>query len=210
MAETHKPQETKQVPAQNISTVMRPKFGMSGSVLASKGPNGENYDVSVHDQEVTGPGQYIQLVDTLYHAKKGDVVHIKIYSAGGWVESGSILIQAMYNTQAHVITTGMSIVASIAAVIWLCGHERRMLPGSTLMVHMPSSAMAGKTLDISDETSQLNEFFGAFLRDIGKGLITEEEFTRIIDNREDTFIPGEEIMRRMAKLEGNKNVVQSN
>ena len=78
------------------------------------------------------------------------------------------------------------------------------------MVHMPSSAMAGKTLDISDETSQLNEFFGAFLRDIGKGLITEEEFTRIIDNREDTFIPGEEIMRRMAKLEGKGNVVQSN
>jgi len=198
---THAPQETKKVPSQNISTVIRPKFGMSGSVLAGKGPNGENYFVSILDSEVTAPGQYIQLIDTLYHAKKGDVVHIKIYSAGGWVSTGINLIQAIYNTQAHVITTGMSIVASIAAVIWLAGHERRMLPGATLMVHMPSGEQGGKTLDIADECGQLNEFFANFLRTVGKGVITEEEFHRIIDNREDTFISGEEIMKR---IEANK------
>jgi len=207
MAETHKPQETKQVPEQNISTVIRPKFGMSGSVLASKGPNGENYYVSILDQEVTGPGQYIQLIDTLYHAKKGDVVHIKIYSFGGWVSTGINLLQAIHNTQAHVITTGMSIVASIAAVIWLSGHERRMLPGSALMIHMPSGGQFGKTLDIEDETSQLNKFFGEFLRDIGKGVVTDDEFTRIIENREDTFIPGDVVMERLKVMEGKENVV---
>jgi len=208
MAETsHQPQETKQVPEKSISTVLRPKFGMSGSVLASKGPNGENYYVSVLDQEVTAPGQYIQLLDTLYHAKKGDVVHIKIYSFGGWVSTGISLLQAIYNTQAHVITTGMSIVASIAAVIWLCGHERRMMPGSALMIHMPSGGQFGKTLDIEDETHQLNEFFGAFLRDIGKGIITDEEFTKIIDNREDTFIPGDIVVKRLKALEGKEDVV---
>ena len=200
MATEHKPQETKEAPDKNISTVTRPSFGMSGSVLAAKGPNGESYYVSVLDEEVTAPGQYIQLMDILYNAKKGDIVHIKLYSFGGWVDSGLNIIQAIFNTQAHVITTGMSIVASIAAVIWLCGHERRMMPGSALMVHMPSGGQFGKTTDIEDECRQLNEFFSSLLKNIGRGIITEEEFVRIIENREDTFIPAEVVNQRLALL----------
>ena len=191
----------------NVSTVARPIFGMSGSVLAAKGPNGESHYVSILDEEVTAPGQYIQLLDTLYNAKAGDTVHIKIYSFGGWVDSGLNIIQAIFNTQAKVITTGMSIVASIAAVIWMCGHERRMLPGSALMVHMPSGGQYGKTADIEDECKQLNEFFSNLLRTIGGDILTEDEFTRIIENREDTFIPAEIINERLLRLKREKGEV---
>lgn len=197
----HEPQETKQPPKGPISNVIRPRFGMSGSVLASKGPNGERYFVSVLDGEVTAPGQYVQLVDTLYNARKGDVIHIKIFSFGGWVDTGLNIIQAIWNTQAHVITTAMSTAASIAAVIWLCGHERRVCDGATLMVHMPSGGQSGKTQDIADECSQLNDYFAYLLHYIGKDFLTDDEYDRIINRREDTFIPCDEIKRRLSLLE---------
>ena len=75
----HAPQEAKNPPKGPISNVIRPRFGMSGSILASIGPEGQHYYVSVLDGEVTAPGQYVQLVDTLYNARKGDVINLKIY-----------------------------------------------------------------------------------------------------------------------------------
>jgi ATP-dependent protease ClpP protease subunit len=196
----HAPQEAKKAPSGPISNVIRPRFGMSGSILASIGPEGQKYYVSVLDGEVTAPGQYVQLVDTLYNAKKGDVINLKIYSYGGWVDTGLNIIQGIWNTQAHVITTAMSTAASIAAVIWLCGHERIMMPGSTLMIHMPSGGQSGKTMDIADECSQLNEYFAYLLRTIGKGIVTEEEFDRIVNKREDTFLPAALVNERLKAL----------
>ena len=196
----HDPQEAKKTPEGPVSTVIRPRFGMSGSILSSIGENGQKYYVCVLDGEVTAPGQYVQLIDTLYNARKGDVINLKIYSYGGWVDTGLNIIQGIWNTQAHVITTAMSTAASIAAVIWLCGHERIMCPGATLMVHMPSGGQSGKTLDIADECNQLNDYFANLLHIVGKGLITDEEFQRIIFKREDLFIPADVINERLLAL----------
>ena len=204
MATEHTPQETKEAPQSDyVSTVVKTKFGMSGSILATKDEEGHNHYVTILDAEVGGPSQFVQLVDLLYHAKEGDVVTIRIYSFGGWVETGLNICQAISATRAKVITVGMSIVASIAAVIWMAGHERKMLPGSVLMVHMPSGGQFGKTMDIEEECRQLNEFFADFLHRIGKGIITDEEFERIITKREDTFIPAEKINKRLAAMGGD-------
>ena len=201
MAEPHEPNETKEATNSNyVSTVVKTKFGMSGSILASKDAEGHNHYVTILDAEVGGPSQFVQLVDLLYHAVEGDTVTIRIYSFGGWVETGLNICQAIANTRARVTTVGMSIVASIAAVIWMAGHERKMLPGSALMVHMPSGGQFGKTLDIEEECRQLNEFFADFLHRIGKDIITDEEFDAIIQRREDTFISAEEVNKRLAKL----------
>jgi ATP-dependent protease ClpP protease subunit len=74
------------------------------------------------------------------------------------------------------------------------------MPGSTLMIHMPSGGQSGKTMDIADECSQLNEYFAYLLRTIGKGLITEDEFDLIINRREDTFFPADVINERLKAL----------
>ena len=176
-----------------MTTVNPGKFGASGSVAAVVNPNGTKSYTAVITGEVLAPGNYIQLLDTLYHAKKGDTVTIKIASPGGMVETGSALLTAFENTQAHVKTIGIGLVASIAAIIWLAGHEHEMLPGATLMVHGPSGLQMGKVSSIKEECEQIGEYFEYMLKKLSKGILTDEQLNRVLTKREDLFIPGDQL-----------------
>ena len=178
-------------------TIQPPAFGDSGSVIVTPGPNGNKNYVAMITGEVSFPAKYIQLLDTLYHAKKGDTITIKIASPGGMVETGVAIITAIENTQAHVVTIALGLVASIASIIWMAGHERIMMPESTLMVHGPSGLQAGKVSDIKEECDQIDSYFRDMVTRLSAGILTEDQLHRVLDNREDLFIPGKQIMEQM-------------
>lgn len=173
------------------STLVPTKFGESGSVVMTPNPDGSRSFVTIIAGEVLYPSKYLQLIDTLYHAKKGDQVFIKIASPGGMVETGVAILTAIENTQAKVTTIGMGLVASIASIIWMAGHDRIMMPGATLMVHGPSGMQAGKVSTIKDEVEQISAYFEDLLRTLSKGILTEEQLNHVLTTREDLFIPGE-------------------
>ena len=160
------------VPSPPPTTLIPTRFGESGSVICTPNQDGTKNYVAIIAGEVSFPGKYLQLIDTLYHAKKGDTVTIKISSPGGMVETGVAILTAIENTQAKVKTIGMGMVASIASIIWMAGHERDMMPGSTLMVHGPSGMQAGKVSTIKDETDQISAYFEDLLRTLSKGIFT--------------------------------------
>lgn len=193
MAEEIKKDEQKQV----SSTVLPPKFGESGTVAMVANPDGTKSYTAIITGEVLGPGKYIQLLDVLYHAEPGDTVTIKIASPGGMVETGAALFTAFENTRAKVRTIGMGTVASIASLIWMAGHEREMMPGSTLMVHGPSGMQAGKVSSIQEECEQISEYFKYMLVSLSKGVLTDEQLRRVLESREDMFIPAETINSQM-------------
>ena len=188
-------------PAAPPTTVQPPIFGDSGSVVVTQGEKGKRY-TAVITGEVSFPGKYIQLIDTLYHAKKGDSIVIKIASPGGMVETGVAILTAIENTQAHVTTVAMGLVASIAAIIWLAGNDRKMLPGSTLMVHGPSGLQAGKVSDIKEECEQIDSYFRNMVTQLTKGVLTDEQLQRVLENREDLFLPWTKIETQMGTGKG--------
>jgi ATP-dependent protease ClpP protease subunit len=191
------PPVKKEEPKPINSTVMPPKFGESGTVAMVANPDGTKSYTAILTGEVIGPGKYIQLLDTLYNANPGDTVTIKIASPGGMVETGAALFTAFENTRAKVKTIGMGTVASIAALIWMAGHEREMMPGSTLMVHGPSGMQAGKVSSILEECAQISEYFKDMLVTLSKGVLTDEQLRRVLESREDLFIPAETINSQM-------------
>ena len=198
------PQPKKEEPKQLNTTVMPTKFGESGTVAMMTNPDGTKSYTAILTGEVLGPGKYIQLLDTLYHAKKGDTITIKIASPGGMVETGAALFTAFENTQAKVKTVGMGTVASIASLIWMAGHEREMMPGSTLMVHGPSGMQAGKVASIKEECEQISEYFKYMLIELSKGVLTQEQLQHVLDSREDLFIPAEVLNSQMAAMKGGQ------
>lgn len=199
------PQPKKEEPKQLNTTVMPAKFGESGTVAMMTNPDGTKSYTAILTGEVLGPGKYIQLLDTLYHAKKGDTITIKIASPGGMVETGAALFTAFENTQAKVKTVGMGTVASIASLIWMAGHEREMMPGSTLMVHGPSGMQAGKVSTIKEECDQISEYFKYMLVSLSKGILTQEQLNRVLESREDLFIAAEVINEQIKKMSGGQN-----
>lgn len=179
------------------NTIQLPVFGDSGSVVATQGENGTRNYVAMITGEVSFPSKYIQLLDTLYHARKGDTITIKIASPGGMVETGIAILTAIENTQAKVTTVALGLVASIASIIWMAGHERIMMPESTLMVHGPSGLQAGKVSDIKEECDMIDAYFRDLLIRVSKGVLTSEQLNHVLEHREDYFISADTIMKQM-------------
>ena len=186
------------------TTVMPAKFGESGTVAMVANPDGTKSYTAILTGEVQAPGKYIQLLDTLYHANTGDTVTIKIASPGGMVETGAALFTAFENTKAKVKTIGMGTVASIASLIWMAGHEREMMPGSTLMVHGPSGMQAGKVASIQEECAQISEYFKYMLITLSRGVLTDDQLQHVLESREDLFIPAETLNNQMTSMKGGQ------
>ena len=147
---------------------------------------------------------YFNIVHLLYSAQEGDEVVFNIYSYGGSVETGCMIINAIKNTKAVVTTIAMGLCASIAAIIWSCGHKRIVTPNATIMYHMPSGLVYGKTADNEEESKQIQEYFAELMREVAKGILTEEELEKIISKRMDMFIPAGTIQARLASLVSDK------
>jgi len=75
-------------------------------------------------------------------------IHLYICSPGGSVTDGFAIIDAMNLIEAPVYTYAMGLVASMGALIFLCGSKRYMLPNSELMLHQPLGGVQGQATDI--------------------------------------------------------------
>lgn len=162
-------------------------------------PNGEHkkYVCNV-DWFVGKPDPYMNITHILYTAEPGDEVVFNLYSYGGSVETGCMIINAIKNTKATVTTVAFGLCASIAAMIWSCGHKREVMPTATIMYHMPSGIVFGKTADNEEESRHIQEYFGEFMREVTKGILTKDELDKIINKRMDMFIPAATIQARLA------------
>ncbi|MBR1988768.1 MAG: ATP-dependent Clp protease proteolytic subunit [Clostridia bacterium] len=162
-------------------------------------PNGERkkYVCNI-DWFVGKPDPYMNITHILYTAEPGDEVVFNLYSYGGSVETGCMIINAIKNTKATVTTVAFGLCASIAAMIWSCGHIREVMPTATIMYHMPSGMVFGKTADNEEESRHIQGYFSEFMREVTKGILTEDELDKIINKRMDMFIPAATIQARLA------------
>lgn len=172
------------------------------------------YFICVIDTYVESPDNFFELIQLLYTASENDTIHIKIYTYGGWVETGLNIIQAIFNSRAHVITDAIGICASIGAVIWCCGKERRISKSASLMFHMPSGFAFGKSQDIAEENAIIVTWFKDLLRRITIGILDDNDIDEVVNKRKDLFVLGEVVNERIKlykqklieqNLEGNTN-----
>ena len=176
----------------------------AGFVVCVPGENGKKKYTCNIDFFVGNAEPFFNLVHTLYCAEEGDEVTINLYSYGGSVETGCMIINAMKNTKATVRTVALGMCASIAAMIWACGQIREVADCATLMFHMPSGFLWGKTADNEEESRQIQEYFAEFMKTVAGDILTADEFTKIIDRRIDLFIPADTIKTRLAAKGGEQ------
>jgi len=141
---------------------------------------------------------YTNLLFALNAAKPNDTIIINICSPGGSVSTGLRIMQAINNCKGRVVTKSVGPCQSIAACIWAVGHERLMTePFGSLMVHMPSADISGKTSDIANDCKFTNEFFADLLKKIFVGIVKEDELSDIIDKSIDKYFSASVVNERL-------------
>lgn len=88
-------------------------------------------------------------------------INIRINSPGGSVYHGDAIIAAIRNCKADIHTYNDGMAASIAAVIWLAGHQRHMSVNAKLMLHSTSTIIYGTAKDLRQAADQLDTFDAA-------------------------------------------------
>lgn len=140
---------------------------------------------------------YADLIFLLNTVTEQDIVNIFITSPGGSVFTGMELVNSIQNSKAQVNTIIAGMAASIAAVIWLAGKERYVLPYSLLMIHGSSHLDAGKSQIVAERAIAYVKF-SQYINSsaVQYGIITEEEFLQFTNDRTDLRIFGSDLMRR--------------
>ena len=173
-----------------------------GYITQLPDPNGGRiFHVSI-DYTVNECNPYYSLINLLWSARDDDTIYIDLFTYGGQVETGCHIISGIQNTRAKVITRAYGLCCSIGAMIWAAGHEREVLDNATIMFHMPSGGVFGKTADNMEESRNIQNWFTEFMIKVTKGILTEEELKNIIECRHDLFIPASTMQERLQKLSG--------
>lgn len=182
-------------------------------------------DVLLQDRYVFLTGEITphttnEVIKQLMHLQKEDVnaeITIFINSPGGEVSSGMGLYDYMSLIKCPICTVCLGTAASMAAILYLAGTKRQMLPHTRLMIHDPSygnADMSGKKPhEIQHELDKLNE-----TREIIAGIIAQKTGKSIEEvykvSAFDTFFSAEEalkwglateIIKPHALKGGNKN-----
>lgn len=96
-------------------------------------------------------------------------VTLYINSPGGEVQSGLALYDVMQAVSCPIHTVCLGMAASMAALLFIVGDERRMLPHSRIMIHDPliGGGLGGSALSVKARADDLMR-----IRDITAGVIS--------------------------------------
>ena len=97
------------------------------------------------------------------------LITLYINSPGGEVQSGLALYDAMRAVSCPIRTVCLGMAASMAALLFIAGDEREMLPHSRVMIHDPLiGSMGGSALSVKARADDLMR-----IRDITAAVIAE-------------------------------------
>ena len=120
-------------------------------------------------------------------------VTLYISSPGGEVQSGLALYDVMQAVSCPVRTVCLGMAASMAALLFIAGDERQMLPHSRVMIHDPliGGGVGGSALSVKARADDLMR-----IRDITAGVIarhTGMPLERVFElTASDTYFEAEE------------------
>lgn len=145
--------------------------------------------ISIRDAFMN-PKTMVTAVTRLMTAGADDKVIILINSFGGDVSALRQLLAAMHACKATIETHVTGIAASCGAMAWLYGDTLSMSESALVMFHGSSNfGISGNTMEIAEQMGLLVENMREILKPtIEKGILTEEEFTNMLEGKSDIFL----------------------
>ena len=125
------------------------------------------------------------------------LITLYINSPGGEVQSGLALYDAMRAVSCPIRTVCLGMAASMAALLFIAGDEREMLPHSRVMIHDPliGGGIGGSALSVKARADDLMRIRDVTAEVIARhtGMPLDEVFSLTAS---DTYFEADEAVRR--------------
>lgn len=124
------------------------------------------------------------LIECLRHSGPNDIVVLKINSPGGRVDVGTMIVQAIMESEAMVVADVVYPSASMAAEIALACDRLILRKHTYLMFHTYSYGVDGKSLEISQHVANSDKCLMEATKDIMMPFFTAKELKDMHDGKD--------------------------
>jgi ATP-dependent protease ClpP protease subunit len=142
---------------------------------------------------------YLELINLLDNATENDLFFININSPGGDVETGVMIVNAIRETKADVVTVLNGSACSMAALIFLSAEQFIVRDFSRLMLHDASYGAIGKNTEIKQYVNNNDEWLKTIFKGICIPFLTEQEMEEIFKGV-DMWLLGDEVAERLKRI----------
>ena len=161
--------------------------------------NGRETDVYI-TSEIVDPIEYNELCHVLRGASSKEVIRLHINTPGGRLDSATMIIDAVNQSDAYIIGVLSGTVASAGTMIALACDELECSSYLEFMIHYFSGGTGGKGNEIKAHSSFINKHMPMIFKKMYAGFLTETEIDDVIEGK-DIWLNGDEVLER---FENNK------
>lgn len=148
---------------------------------------------------IRGVENYIAAINFISSGRKGEKITIHIHSPGGDVYIGCLIITAMQKSKATIITHNMGSAMSCGSLILSFGDKIYVDYVSISMFHNGIGGIVRESFHhlviYADHGRRF--IIDLFDKMVKRGLIKEEEASRIVNGGEEYFLKSDEINKRL-------------
>lgn len=167
--------------------------------------HGRDIDVFL-TTEIVDPIEYNELCHMLRGASSKEVIRLHINTPGGRLDSATMIIDAVNQSEAYVIGVLSGSVASAGTMIAMECDELECSSYLEFMIHYFSGGTVGKGNEIKSHNSFMNTHMPMVFKKIYGGFLTDCEIDSVIEGK-DIWLNGDEVLERFEtnKLSGVKD-----
>lgn len=136
-----------------------------------------------------------EVLDALAEVGRDTDIVVRLNSAGGYVDDGVAIYNALVAHKGRVTVQVDAIAASSASIIAMAGDDRVMLSGALMMIHDPSRATMGAAADHEKSKSILDKL-AALMAGIYADVTGGDEDGLRTEMRDELWLTGDEAVAR--------------
>ena len=156
--------------------------------------NGREIDVYIMT-EIINPIEYSELCHLLRNANSKEVIRIHINTPGGRLDSATMIIDAITESDAYIIGVLSGSVASAGTMIALACDELECSSYLEFMIHYFSGGTGGKGNEIKAHSNFIDKHMPMVFKKIYAGFLSDKEIEDMIEGK-DVWLNGDEVLER--------------
>ena len=162
--------------------------------------NGREIDVYIMT-EIVNPIEYSELCHLLRNANSKEVIRIHVNTPGGRLDSATMIIDAITESDAYIIGVLSGSVASAGTMIALACDELECSSYLEFMIHYFSGGTGGKGNEIKAHSNFIDKHMPMVFKKMYAGFLSDKEIEDMIEGK-DVWLNGDEVLERFetAKL----------
>ena len=151
--------------------------------------------------EIVNPIEYSELCHLLRNANSKEVIRIHVNTPGGRLDSATMIIDAIIESDAYIIGVLSGSVASAGTMIALACDELECSSYLEFMIHYFSGGTGGKGNEIKAHSNFIDKHMPMVFKKIYAGFLSDKEIEDMIEGK-DVWLNGDEVLERFetAKL----------